>query len=69
MIILLYSDIFLVLKRPTSWKLLNKINLDTLAMDDLGYLQGFFYLKPDKAPGPNFMYIERIIHVSAALNF
>ena len=38
-------------------------------MEDLGYSQGFFYVKPDKAPGPNFMYIELIIHVRAALNF
>ena len=38
-------------------------------MDDLGYLQGFLYVKPDKAPGPNFMCIELITHVRAALNF
>ena len=38
-------------------------------MDDLGYLQGFFYVKPDKASGPNFMCIELVIHVKAALNF
>ena len=69
MIVLLYSDIFLVLKSPTNWKPLNKINLDILAMDDLAYLQGFFYVKPDKTPGPNFMCIELIIHVRAALNF
>ena len=50
MIILLYSNVFLVLKRPTNSKPLKKINLD-----DLGCLQGFFYVKPDKASGPNFM--------------
>ena len=38
-------------------------------MDDLGCLQGFFYVKPDKAPGPNYMCIEIITHVRAALNF
>ena len=38
-------------------------------MDDLGYLQGFFDVKPDKALGPNFTYINLIIHVRAALNF
>ena len=69
MIILLYSDIFLFLKGSTNCKPLNKINLDILAMDDLGYLQGFFYVKPDKASGPNFMCIELILHVRAALNF
>ena len=57
MIILLYSDIFLVSKRPTNWKSMNQLNLDILAMDDLCYLQGFFYVKPNKAPGPNFMCI------------
>ena len=55
MIILLYSDVFLVLKRPPNSKPLNKINLDILVTDDLGCLQGFFYVKPDKASGPNFM--------------
>ena len=55
MIILLYSDVFLVLKRPTNSKPLNKINLDILVTDDLGCLQGFFLVKPDKASGPNFM--------------
>ena len=55
MIILLYFDVFLVLKRPTNSKPLNKINLDILVTDDLGYLQGFFHVKPDKASGPNFM--------------
>ena len=69
MIILLYSDVFLVLKRPTNWKPLNKINLDILVTDDLGYLQKFFCVKPDKAPGPNCMCIDFIIHVRAALNF
>ena len=57
MIILLYSDVFLVLKRPTNSKLLNKINLDILVTDDLGYLQEFFHVKPNKASGPNFMCI------------
>ena len=28
-------------------------------MDDLGYLQEFFYVKPNKAPDPNFMCIEQ----------
>ena len=69
MIILLYSDVLLVLKRPTNWKPLNKINLDILVTDDLGYLQKFFYVKPDKSPGPNFMCIDFIIHVRVALNF
>ena len=69
MIILLHSDVFLVLKWPTNWKLLNKINLDILVTDNLGYLQGFFHVKPYKAPGPNFMCIELIIHVRAALSF
>ena len=69
MIILLYSDVFLVLKSPTNWKPLDKINLDILVTNDLGYLQVFLYVKPDKAPGPNFMFIELIIHVRAALNF
>ena len=55
MIILLYSDVFLVLKRPTNSKPLNKINLDILVTEDLGCLQGFFHVKPDKASGPNFM--------------
>ena len=31
-------------------------------------LQRFFHVKPDKAPGPNFMCIELIIHVKDALN-
>ena len=53
--ILLCSDIFLVLKSPTNWKPLNKINLDILAMNDLGYLQGFIYVKLDKTVSPNFM--------------
>ena len=69
MIILLYFDVFLVLKCPTNWKPLNKINVDILVTDDLGYLQGFFYVKPDRAPGPNFICIELIIHVRAVLNF
>ena len=55
MIILLYSDVFLVLKRLTNSKPLNKINLDILVTEDLGCLQGFFHVKPDKASGPNFM--------------
>ena len=55
MIILLYFDVFLVLKRPTNSKPLNKINLDILVTDDLCCLQGFFHVKPDKASGPNFM--------------
>ena len=55
LIILLYFDVFLVLKRPTNSKPLNKINLDILVMDDLGCLQGFFHVKSDKASGPNFM--------------
>ena len=55
MIILLYFDVFLVLKRPTNSKSLNKINLDILVTDDLGCLQGFFHVKPDKASGPNFI--------------
>ena len=55
MIILLYSDVFLVLKQPTNSKPLNKINLDILVMDDMCYLKGFFHVKPDKASGPNFM--------------
>ena len=37
-------------------------------MDDLGYLQGFFYVKPNKAPDPNFICIQLTIHVRAALN-
>ena len=69
--ILLYTDVFVVLKRPTNlpitvvlkmthypnpnWKPLNKINLDILVTDDLGCLQGFFHVKLDKASGPNFM--------------
>ena len=55
MIILLSSDVFLVLKRPTNSKPLNKINLDILVTDDLGYLQRFFHVKPYKASDPNFM--------------
>ena len=55
MIILLYSDVFLVLKRPTNSKPLIKINLDILVTEDLGCLQGFFHVKPYKASGPNFM--------------
>ena len=55
MIILFYSNVFLVLKQLTNSKPLNKINLDILVTDDLGYLQGFFHVKPDKALGPNFM--------------
>ena len=55
MIILLYSEGFVVLKRPTNSKPLNKINLNILVTDDLGCLQGFFQVKPDKALGPNFM--------------
>ena len=71
MMILLYSDVFIVLKRHTNlpttvvlkrptnpnpnWKPLNKINLDILVTDDLGCLQGFFHVKPNKASGPNFM--------------
>ena len=55
MIILLYSDVFVVLKLPTNSKPLNKINLEILVTDDLGCLQGFFYVKPDKALGSNFM--------------
>ena len=71
MMILLYSDVFVVLKRSTilpttvvlkrptnpnpDWKPLNKINLDILVTDDLGFSQGFFHVKPDKASGPNFM--------------
>ena len=68
MIILLYSDVFVVLKRLTNWKPLNKINFDILVTDDLHCLQSFFYVKPDKAFGPNFMCIDLIIHVTAALN-
>ena len=37
-------------------------------MNDLRCLQKFFHVKPDKAPGLNFMCIELIIHVRAALN-
>ena len=55
MIILFYSDVFSVLKRPTNLKPPNKINLDILVTDDLGYLQAFFHVKPDKASGLNFM--------------
>ena len=55
MIILLYSDVFLVLKRTTNSKPLYKINLDILVTEDLDCLQGFFHVKPDKASGPNFM--------------
>ena len=55
MIILLYSNVFLVLKQPTNSKPLNKINLDVFVTDDLGCLQGFFHVKPNKASGPNFM--------------
>ena len=55
MIILLYSDVFLVLKQLTNSKPLNKINLDILVTDDLGYLHEFFHVKSDKASGPNFM--------------
>ena len=55
MIILLYSNVFLVLKRYTNSKTLNRINLDILVTDDLDCLQEFFYVKPDKASGPNFM--------------
>ena len=55
MIIRLYSDVFLILKRPTNSKPLNKINLNILVTEDLGCLQGFFHVKPDKTPGPNFM--------------
>ena len=44
MIILLYSDVFVVLKRPINSKPLNKINLDILVTDDLGCLQGFYGL-------------------------
>ena len=55
MIILLYSDVFLVLKQLTNSKPLNKINLDILVTDDLGCLQGFFHVNTDKASGPNFM--------------
>ena len=74
MMILLYSDVFVVLKQPTNlpttvvlkrptnpnpnWKPLNKINLDILVTDDLGCLQGFFHVKPDKACfGPQFYVI------------
>ena len=38
-------------------------------MNYLGYLQEFFYVKLDKTPGPNFICIELIIHVRAALFF
>ena len=38
-------------------------------MDDFDYLQRFFCIKPHKVLGPNFMCIELIIHVRAALNF
>ena len=55
MIILLYSDVFLISKRPSNSKPLNKINLVILVTDDLGYLQGFFHVKPDKASCPNFL--------------
>ena len=55
MIILLYSNVFFVLKRSTNSKPLNKINLDILITEDLGCLQGFFHVKPDKASGANFM--------------
>ena len=57
LIILLYFNVILVLKRPTNSKPLNKINLDILhvVMDDLGCLQEFFHVKPYKASGPNFM--------------
>ena len=48
MIILLYFYVFVVLKPPTNWKPLKKINLDILVTDDMGYLQGFFYVKPEK---------------------
>ena len=65
LIILLYFDAFLVLKRPTNSKPLNKVNLDILVMDDLGCLQGFFHVKPDKASGPSFVCTELIIHVRA----
>ena len=69
MIILLYSYVFLVINRPTNWKPLNRINLGILVTDDVSYLQGFLYVKPNKTPVPNFMCIELIIHVTAALNF
>ena len=52
MIILLYFDVFLVLKRPTNSKPPNKINSDILVTEDLGCLQGFFHVKPDKASAP-----------------
>ena len=68
MIIRLYSNVFLILNNPLIGKLWNKISLDILVTDDLGCLLGFFHVKPNKAPGPNFMCTELIIHVRAALN-
>ena len=41
MIILFYSDVFLVLKRPTNSKPLNKINLDILVTEDLAVYKDF----------------------------
>ena len=41
MIILLYFDVFLVFKRPTNLKHLNKINLDILVTDDLAVYKDF----------------------------
>ena len=52
MIILLYFDVFLVFKRPTNLKHLNKINLDILVTDDLGCLQGFFHVNQIKLRAP-----------------
>ena len=50
-----WSNMIILLKQPTNSKPLNKINLDILVTDDLGSLQEFFHVKPDKASGPNFM--------------
>ena len=37
-------------------------------MDDLGCLQDFFYIKPDIAPGANFMCTELMFNVRDAWN-
>ena len=67
MVILSYSNVFVILKRPINWKPLNKINLNILVTDDLSCLQGFFNVKPDKAPGPNFTSTELIIRAKKIL--
>ena len=56
-----------ILKFCTNKKLFKYNQHRFLLPDDLRCLQGFFLVKLDKTPGPNFMHTELIFHDRATL--